>query len=271
MADAFRNHIIGVVRFSYPSSNGFRLMDKQPARRIAALYDKARLEQRFHLFEGLTIPSLVAQSDGDFTLAVLVGSDLPAWAVARLQAALASLANARVVTMPGGLEQIDAAERLRSLLLRDDATHVTEFRLDDDDAIDRDHISRLKARAAVLAPMLGLNRPLVIGCNRGLVLHLDQAGHVFHDVTEKLPIGIGLAITVPRRSKVGIFRRNHRLLPQFFSTFTDADVPAFIRTVHATNDSEPHSSGQSRILTDAEVSTILAAHFPFDLSQLSAL
>ncbi len=271
MADAFCNQIIGVVRFSYPASNGFRLMGDDHARRMADLYHPVRLKQRLRLFEHLTLPSLLAQTEADYSLAVLIGTDLPAWAQGRLAEILAPLANARIIPLPPLLDQMEAAGQLRRTVLGRSATHVTEFRLDDDDAIDCAHIARLKARAAILVPMHGLDRPLVIGCNRGLVLTLQDGGNFLTDVTEKLPIGIGLAMTMPRHAKTGIFRRNHRLLPQFFSTFTDAEVPAFIRTVHATNDSQPHASGQSQPLTADAAQQILAAHFPFDLADLMAL
>jgi hypothetical protein len=271
MAKGFRNQIIGVVRFSYPSSDGFRKLDEDNALRLASLYAPDRLNQRLRLFERLTIPSLLAQSDLDFTLAVMIGDDLPAFARIRLDTILATLPRARVIVMPPHLNQVEAVGRVQMEVTAKSATHVTGFRLDDDDAIDVQHIARLRFRSDVLAPMVGLDRPIVIGCNNGLVLNLRPDGNLLTAVVEKLPIGIGLAMTAPKNFRAGIFRRNHRLLPQFFSTFTDADVPAFIRTVHETNDSQPQSSGQVKLLLPEQAQSILNAHFPFDHAYLMAL
>jgi hypothetical protein len=270
MAEAFRNQIAGLVRFSYPALDGFARADADPARRLEQLYAPSRLELRFRLFQSLTLPSLLAQSDGDFSLAVLIGDDFPQAAGQRLRAALAPLAQAKVVTLPP-MQHFAAARRAYAAVSDTTVTHLTGFRLDDDDAIDRHFIARLRHRAKALAPLLGLSRPVVIGCNRGLVLTLDPNGNKLAEVTEKLPIGIGLAMTAPVGFRGSIFRRNHRLLPQFFSTFTDAEEPAFIRTVHAHNDSQPTSSGQSVLLDTAQASGILASHFPFSHAQLMAL
>ena len=49
-------------------------MPEDPALAAAALYDRARLERRFQLFEGLTLPSLRAQTDAGFQTAVLTGT-----------------------------------------------------------------------------------------------------------------------------------------------------------------------------------------------------
>jgi hypothetical protein len=271
MSDTFHNQIIGTVRFSYPSADGFRQTDEDPAKRAAALYSSERLAQRLRLFERLTIPSLLAQTDPDFTLAVLIGDDMPDFARVRLEAALTPVANARVIALRPGLNQVEAVGRAQMTVVVNSTSHVTGFRLDDDDALDRNHIARLRARSEILSAMHGRDRPIVIGCNRGLVLTLSPDGNILTEVTEKLPIGIGLAMTAPKSFRAGIFRRNHRLVPQFFSTFTDAVVPAFIRTVHATNDSQPQSSGQVRLLDKSAAEPILAEHFSFDHAELMAL
>ncbi len=270
MTQTFRNQIVGLIRFSYPATDGFRMMDPEPAAQMARLYAPDRLAFRFRLLERLALPSLRAQTDVDFALAVLIGDDLPAQAVARLGDAVAGFAKARIVALPP-MVHLQAAQTAMAAVIDAASTHVTGFRLDDDDAVDRGFIARLRARAAILAPMNGLQRPVVIANNSGLVLQIQAGGHQIFEVTEKLPIGIGLAMTAPRSFRGGIFRRNHRLLPQFFSTFSDVDTPSFIRTVHPGNDSQPQSSGVSRLLTDPQAEAILGAHFPYDVAALRAL
>lgn len=264
---AFRNQITGLVRFSYPSLSGFTRADGSLEALRARLYDRTRLERRFHLFEGLTLPSLVAQTDPDFGLIILTGDDLPGWAVDRLQAAIAGLADARVLALPAQ-HHYPATQRALAGVAAPKATHLTTFRLDDDDALDRDHIARMRRRTAGLARFLDPEQPFVTGSNRGYFLELSAEGNQLYDVAEKLPLGIGLAMTAPVACVDNIFRRNHRLLAQFYNTFTDGETPAFIRTVHDDNDSAPYSSGQTRQMTPRAIVADIMARFPFDVDHL---
>lgn len=264
------NQIIGLIRFSYPSTDGFSRIDADADVRRARLYSAARMETRFRLFTHLTLPSLIAQLDQDFTLGILIGSDMPETHAARLEKALAIYPRARVIIQPPR-QHFAATQAAIRQLTNPDATHLTGFRLDDDDALDRNFIARLRQRAAALLVMHGADRPVVIGCNHGLLLSLDPSGNRVERVTERLPIGIGLAMAAPKGFPESIFRRNHRLVPQFYSTFTDAETPAFIRTVHAGNDSDPYASGKRADISGEMLDRILADHFPFTAEQLRAL
>lgn len=257
-----RSRIVGLVRFSYPAQSGFRQMPEDPAQAAAALYDPERLERRFRLFESLTVPSLRGQTDAGFQTVVLTGPDLPPWARDRLRAALAGLDGASIVTLPP-LPHYTAVQRAFATALDDATTHLASFRLDDDDALDRGHIARLRQMAAGMAGICGPERIFCMGHNRGLYLHLRDGVPVWTDVTERQPLGTGLMMVAPVASRENVFRRNHRLVPQFFTTLTDADSVAWIRTVHAGNDSEAGHTGQSRRLDEAEVALLLRAGFPF--------
>jgi len=269
MARGFRNQIVGLVRFSYPAQGGFA---KRPAASVsveAQLYDPARLERRFHLFEHLTLPSLLAQTDPDFQTLFVIGIDLPEPARDRLQAAIAPLRGAVIVALEP-MPHYGATQKAFAVLRDARASHVTSFRLDDDDALDCGFIARLRATVAALRPVAA-DRPLVIGANRGFFLRQAPGGNELFDVVEKLPLGIGLAMVVPQVSEENIFRRNHRLLPQFYSTFTDTETPAFIRSIHPDNDSEPHGSGVDHKMTEVQIAAAIAAHFPFTMAQLKSL
>jgi hypothetical protein len=267
---AFRNRIVGLVRFSYPAQNGFSKSGKNSAALEAQLYDAARLERRFHLFEALTLPSLMAQTDRDFETIFLIGARFPAAARDRLAAAIAPLPGAQIVALPP-MPHFAATQAGFAARTGGDETHLTGFRLDDDDALDRRFVARLRGTVATLLPITGPDRPLVVGYNNGIFLEIAKAGNHAYGVVEKLPLGIGLSMTVPKGSGENIFRRNHRLLPQFYHCFTDAETPAFIRTVHADNDSEPYSSGRKLDLTEDQMAECIAAHFPFTLDGLKRL
>jgi len=269
MPGSFTNQIVGLVRFSYPALNGFTRVPADLGDLRAQLYDPARLARRFHLFEHLTLPSLHAQTDADFQVLFVIGTDLPEPARDRLQAAIAPLVGARIVALEP-MQHYQATQNAFAGRRDAGASHLTSFRLDDDDALDRGFIARLRATAAALVP-IAADRPLVIGANRGFFLRQTPGGNELFDVVEKLPLGIGLAMVAPRASGENIFRRNHRLLPQFYRTFTDTETPAFIRAIHPDNDSEPHGSGVDHAMTEGQIAAAIAAHFPFTMAQLKSL
>ena len=270
MAGRLRNRIVGLVRFSYAALSGFTKAPEDAAALDAMLADPVRLERRFHLFEALTIPALMAQSDTRFDTIFLTGTGLPASARARLEAAARKVPGGRVIALPP-LHHYPATQRAFAEVVGEEASHLTSFRLDDDDAIDTDYVARLRRLSDGLLGLCGPDRPFTIGCNRGFFLELSPGGNRLYDVVEKLPLGIGLAMTATAASGENIFRRNHRLLPQFFTTFTDADTPAFIRTGHDDNDSAPHASGVVGKMTEAAIARTIADRFPFTAEGLLAL
>jgi hypothetical protein len=270
MSGRLRNRIIGLVRFSYAALSGFVKAPEDAVALEAMLSDPVRLERRFHLFEALTVPALMAQTDPAFDTIFLTGTGLPAAARARLDAAARKVPGSRVIALPP-LHHYPAMQRAFAQVVGEESTHLTSFRLDDDDAIDIDYIARLRRLSDGLLGLCGAERPFTIGCNRGFFLELSPEGNRLYDVVEKLPLGIGLAMTAPVAGSENIFRRNHRLLPQFYTTLTDADTPAFIRTVHADNDSVPHAGGVVGKMTEAAIARTIADRFPFTADGLLAL
>ena len=270
MAAKFRNQIVALIRFSYPAENGFAASSGSITETEARLYDPARLEARFRLFEGLTLPSLKAQTDRDFTTILLVGKTLPKTARDRLLDVLEPLPGARVIALPS-LPHYTATRRAMNMAELPGHTHLTGFRLDDDDALDIRHVARMRERVATLLPLLGLDRPLVTGCNAGWFLKLDPAGNRLTRVVESWPIGIGLALTTPFGHGETIFRRNHRIATQHYNCFTDAETPAFIRTIHHGNDSDAYATGLSEEVGWDEAAPLIAADFPFTAEGLQRL
>lgn len=258
------------MRFSYPAIGGFAKTADTPEQIMARLHDPDRLQRRFHLFERLALPSLLAQQDRDFRMVFLTGRTLPRMWKDRLADQIAALPGARIVELDP-LPHYLAIRKAFARALPDRATHVTGFRLDDDDALDRDHIARMRLTVAALLPAAGIDRPLVTGCNRGFFLELRADGNQIVEVVEKTPGAQGLAMTTPRDRQENIFRRNHRFSAQFYNTYTEAQTPAFIRTVHRDNDSDPHSSGLVTQTGWEAAAPLIATHFPFDAAHLQGL
>jgi Putative rhamnosyl transferase len=264
------NHILGLIRFSYPAIGAFARSGTAPADAAAFLYDPARLDRRFHLLENLCLPSMLAQDDANFDLGVLVGDDLPAPFRARLDAALRPMPRARVIALPP-LPHYDATQRAFAAMRPDTASHITTFRLDDDDALCRSYIATLRRMTDGLIPLRAAKAPFAIAFNRGFFLERGDGGNRVYDVIEKLPPASGCAMTAHAAHRDNVYRRNHRLLPQFMTVFSDADTPAFIRSIHADNDSTPFASGQSARMKPEKLDAALRAGFPFTLDSLQAL
>ena len=225
MTKADSNRIVGLVRFSYPSIGGFAHASPDPAR---FLYDPARLDRRFRLFEALCLPALRAQTDPDFDIVFLVGKDMPSAARKRLDAALSPLRRAQVVALPPcstirrfGKPMAPSRSEVPRLL--------TTFRLDDDDALACDYIARLRALSVGLTglcPPEDASHPVVPpGFPAAPRWRVVRGGR-------KASPASGSAMIAPSGHRDNIYRRNHRLLPQLFSHFSDAGRPAFLRSIH---------------------------------------
>ncbi|MBC2836943.1 glycosyltransferase [Paragemmobacter straminiformis] len=263
----FKNRIAGLIRFSYPALSGFSVKPDDPSRLQAMLYDRPRLERRFALFEALCLPSLLAQSDPDFETLILVGTDLPDWARDRLLSGIAPL-GARLVALPP-MHHYPAVQTAFASLADRGHSHLTSFRLDDDDALDRDHIARLRRIAQGVAAFTAT--PFAVTQNRGLFVDLTGKEPQFVEATEKMPLSVGVALCAPAGYGDNIFRRNHRLLPQFFTTFSDATEMAYLRSIHGGNDSTAHTTGVVTDRSPAEASALLGAHFATTPAMLNRL
>ena len=69
--------IIGVMRFSVLSPTYFSERFENLAMTAAHIYSAERMALRFHIFEHLVLPSLLAQTDPDFHLVILSGEAMP--------------------------------------------------------------------------------------------------------------------------------------------------------------------------------------------------
>lgn len=265
----FRNRIVGVVRFSFPALTGFAKMPHEAAEVKAILYDPARLERRFKLFEALTLRSMRAQTDPDFQLGFLIGDDFPAPFRQRLAHLLADLPQAFVFPYPAA-ENFKATHATFKAANLEGATHLTSFRLDDDDALDRNFIARLRHQANSLFPLCR-GTPYVISQNRGFYAFTGESGGEIFDVQERTPIGIGVALVAGVKSGHTVFIYNHRDLAERYNAFADATTPAFVRSVHRDNDAEPHVAGSKRLISQDEVRALVAQHFAFTVDDLRRL
>jgi hypothetical protein len=256
MADHPKVQIKGLMRFSYLSVNGFAgsLDDLNAMREV--LYDPARLERRFRLFEHLAFHTMAQQEDTDFSCAVLIGEDFPgAWRL-RLEDIVADCTPMRIVALPP-MVHIQAVKAAFEALPDDpDATHIATFRQDDDDGMHRETTARIRAVADGLLPTRPDRKPFVIAFNRGL--YLDRgAAEPISEWYERAPLGIGLAMVTPKGDAATVFRRNHRNLVEYYDCYTEVSKPMWIRTVHQDNDSTAQPQGRAGKLRPRGVKRVL--------------
>ncbi|MBR2656557.1 MAG: hypothetical protein IKD58_08730 [Loktanella sp.] len=262
--------IIVVIRFSYVALAGFRLSKRGEHDARSLLYAPERLERRFRLFEALTLPSLLAQTDQDFTTAVLIGTDFPRPWRKRLEALLQPLGDGRIIALPP-LNNYKSTKKTLDLCTTRSATHVVSMRLDDDDAISRDCIEETRRIIPPLLQVSGVETPAIIAFNNGLFLELGSGGNTLYGVQEKTPLGIGMSMVAPRGARPTVFSMDHRMVHTRWNCFTEGVTPRFIRTVHRDNDSTGFMSGTRVDLPDDDLDAILAQGFPFSRHMLMTI
>lgn len=235
--------IKGLIRFSYLSENGFAMSDRGMDAIRDILYDPARLERRFALFERLAFHTISLQEDVDFTCAILIGDTLPDKARVRLENLVAQFEPLRIVALPP-MVHIQAVKAAYNALPDDpSATHVASFRQDDDDGMHVSTTARIRAVGNALLQVRADKKPFIVAFNRGLYFD-PSAERPLMEWYERSPLGIGLAMVAHKEDHATVFRRNHRSLMEYYDCYTEVAQPMWIRSVHEDNDSSALPTGR---------------------------
>jgi hypothetical protein len=256
------NQIVGVCRFSFPATGGFRLSDQGAERVVATLFDPDRMRRRFAYFETICLPSLAAQTDPDFTFVALIGDAMPLKWRRRLKALRATFPFLEICAVePMG--PLQATRRAFRIGAPEDATFVTGFRLDDDDALACDYIERLRAISDHLigAGWASAETPVAVGFQSGLYWSFEDDGLPLYRFTESRPTGQGSAMVTPYDHPQNIFRWNHAFLPSHVRCWTDPEPDMFLRTIHGGNDSSRSIPKKADPVSPAGANTLLRDRF----------
>ncbi len=261
--------VIGLCRFSYPAIGGFQVEHDSIEERIAFLYDPTRMEERFNLFETVTLPALRAQSDPDFTFVVLIGDNLPAAYEIRLRDLCAGIAQVTI--------RAEAPTQHRPLVRRvfNEARHdmgdaCLQFRLDDDDAIALDFVESLRKTARTSAPLLEQHPYFAFDFNNGFLLSAETDGVKIAEVIRPY-FTAGLAVHIAAGRSKSVMNFSHHRIYTRMPTLTLNTRAMYVRTHNAFNDSR-----QGRVkpepmepITDAQ-KRVLKHCFAIDADQLRA-
>ena len=213
--------------------------------RRAHLFDPARLAWRFRLLEAVTLPSILAQGDGDWHLLLGYSSELPGAARIRLLDLLAP--HPQIVPFAVS-PATPFAEALHAVILRfagDADRPVAVFRLDDDDGLTPAFLDRLRE---VLARMpegpyaVIFPKGVPVGPAGNGTLRLVQDFRSF-------AIACGLTLVAPAGAERGLFNlgRVHGQIDRVVPTSSDASWPAYLPVSHHDNDTGSGSVRHRRL------------------------
>ena len=258
--------VIGLCRFSYPALGGFQKQHDSPEARARYLYDPARLDERFRLFEAVTLAGIRGQTDPDFLFLVVIGQDFPQRD--RLERLLADIPQARILAYPPRQHRPVMQEAINSQR-NPDAPLSLQFRLDDDDGVNLRFVERLREVSQQARPLIRSKPMTAIDFNHGHVFRASSRGIEAERVTRAY-WAPGLAVAVRRGNPRTVMNFGHHLLWQHMPTLTLTDRDMFLRGMNPFNDSE-FKAGETFGLLDAEGEAAFRAAYGVDAGRVRAL
>lgn len=270
MIVAKKLEIIGVCRFSFLgfsdwTSHSIKVTQK-PKDEIVAdnrrlLFQPDRLERRFRTFEGLTLPSLAAQTDKDFRLIALTSDELPEPYVVRLKA----LAKRYPFIVPafrpvGGVSATVAAIYKELGLAR---PNLLQFRLDDDDAVGKGYIQTMRRLGDGLAALVPGRTFSITFPRMCSVMMID--GELKFRKRHMLNASMGQAVHSRDRT---VLYYVHHLIDRQMMILSDTDQWVLATYLHEINDSGVMTDEIARKrgfkeFGPGEFESVVAEHFPF--------
>ncbi|MFX0544005.1 glycosyltransferase [Roseovarius sp. S1116L3] len=242
---------IGVCRFSYPALGGFKRMHDTVAEREAYLYGPERMALRFAHFETLTLPSVAAQTDPDFTFLIVIGQNMPQPWLGRLEALCAPVPQIKIVPS-APLKHRLALQRAIQAELGEGRPESLQFRLDDDDAMGVDFIELARSVARRSARLRRRQPRTAIDFNTGYSATLSAEGIIAEDVVSSF-WACGLAVHFAEGDDKTIMNFGHHKLHHIMPSIIHPRPRMYIRAKHVDNDSEAKFRPRRlRPLTDAQ-------------------
>ena len=158
--------VIGLCRFSYLGHGGFQVVEEDMDVRAAYLYAPDRMEERMRTFEMITLPSIRAQTDGDFVFLIVIGERMPEPWLSRLHDMTRDVPQIAIRAYPPRRHRRIMQKAINEF--RDFGNEpCLQFRLDDDDAVGVDYVERTRETASDLAAFSRTHGNIAIDFNRG--------------------------------------------------------------------------------------------------------
>lgn len=254
--------VLGLCRFSYPALGGFQVEHESIEARRAMLYDPRRLEERFVWFEHLALAGVRRQTDPEFTLVVMLGEDFPQPWRARMEALAREVPQLRL-DYRAPKRHVDVCDDVMRAHLDPAATHVAQFRLDDDDAMAVDFVAGLRAAHPRLRPLADAQGLVALDYCRGLVLWSEPQG-----IRVELRVAHcwapALAIFLPAGHDKSLLHFPHHKVWQRMPTLSDPSRFMFLRGAHDTNDSRIATVAGAEAWSQERVEEVMQRRFGVD-------
>lgn len=233
--------IYGHIRFSFYGVTDTRERPDDDGAALARLYDETRMARRFFLFENLTLPSLIQQTDRGFKTVLLSSDVMPDRFKDRLSRLAERLPGAVVEFSPhrhGGKAFHKFVVEASGFKSRGSSVH---FRLDDDDAVSVNYISRLRHISRVLSPSTHITFPTGIF----LFPAWPEAPDGVSMVQQRFLTAIGLATVNGGGFHKNPYQMMHGNVWTRWPVVSDPSFHSHIRTQHFNNDT---AARQDKIL-----------------------
>ncbi|MES2913734.1 MAG: glycosyltransferase [Pseudomonadota bacterium] len=233
--------IYGHIRFSFYGLTDTRTQPDEDGAALARLYDETRMARRFFLFENLTLPSLMHQTDRDFRTVIMSSEVMPDRFKERLSAIAAKLPGAVVEYSHHQRGDLAFHKYMAEASGYKGRANSVHFRLDDDDAVSVNYIARLREITRILSPSTHITFPTGV-----FVFPVSPTEAVgVSMVQQRFLTAIGLATVNGPSFQKNPFQMMHGNVWTRWPVVSDPGFCAHIRSQHFENDS---GALQDRIL-----------------------
>lgn len=234
--------VIGLCRFSYPAIGGFQVEHDNIEARRQYLYAPERLDERFKLFETITLPCLRGQTEDAFDFVIVIGECLPKDARDRLQDQTAGMTQVRIVSRSSD-EHRRVMKAVLNEVRRDHAAPCLQFRLDDDDGVALDFVARLRQATTDCAGLTSANHAVAFDFNHGYLAEVKH-GRMRAMPVHRALVSAGLGMYVAGGSDLTIMNFAHQRMGRFMPVVSYPDAPMWVRTLNGYNDSPKARKGK---------------------------
>ena len=262
--------VLGLCRFSYPAElEGFQTRHASMEDRRAALYAPMRMESRLFWFQYILLPGIKAQTQGDFTLLLLMGDDMPQPYHDRLLAMIKDVPQIKPVYRPTGPHRLVYREILQAA--RDPkADIIAEFRLDDDDAVAVNYVQMVRRMVPLIRPLIRQRGRVALDQGKGMVISAEGS-----DVTVTPVIShcwaAGLTVYLKPDDDGCVMDFPHQKVWQRMPLVSFTDQLMLLRGAHDTNDSKVTLGGTGSFKIDADaIPDLLQRRFGVDIEAFKA-
>lgn len=262
-----RVQVIGLCRFSYLGGRGFQVEHDSFEERRAFLYDPDRLARRWHWFETVTLPALMAQTDPDFTLVMMTGPDLPEPWLGKLRDLEAEIPQFRLSLVRPMHFHLQACKHALMPFIEAEADVIAHFRQDDDDAVAVDYVAHARKDFRKIRPIYRMNQRASIDYMRGVVLQAGEDG-VTADPRLIHNASVALTVYLPPDDPRSAVHFPHWRLGNHMPGANFPDKAMFCRSITGDNDSGAIGPNFSWDNPPEDMASLLQKRFRIDATRL---